>query len=122
MGKGLEKFKAEAKAIIEKEKDENKRKYLETTYGKIMTHIESVCDEEYDALLAQEHKSVERMWKFVNDKARKLAINGVACIDAGHDGTERIAAQVLKEMIEKASGGAVSCTPFYDRTARRFAV
>lgn len=81
MGKGLERFRKEAQEIIGKQKDEKSRKYFEHTYGKILKHIEEVCDDEYDALLAQGHKNFERLWKFCNDRARSAAVNGVACID-----------------------------------------
>ena len=39
--------------------------------------------------------------------------HGIACIDAGHDGTERAAAELLKQMIESASGSEVSCTVYH---------
>lgn len=77
---GLNKFKAEIQAEIEKA-DEKKKAYAKTMGEAILKHIESVCDTEYDGLLNQEHKSFRRMWTFVKDKAKDRAINGCACVD-----------------------------------------
>lgn len=73
MGKGLEKFIEQiGKGAKDGKLDEGKQR--------IIAHMKSVCDDEYDALLAQEHKSWERCWKFVTERARKLAVNNVAGI------------------------------------------
>lgn len=80
MGKGLEKFKAQAEKAIN-EGNEKSKAYRQQTYGAMLKHIEEVCDEEYDALLAQEHKTFERMFQFVKDKARAAAVGGCAMID-----------------------------------------
>jgi len=69
MGQGFDKF---AKAIEEKKSHE---------FNKVLEHVRSVCDDEYDALLAQEHKTWDRAWQYVTDKARKQAHNGCAMID-----------------------------------------
>ena len=69
MGKGFEKFE---KAIAEKKSHE---------FDKVLEHVRSVCDDEYDALLAQEHKTWERAWEYVRNKAQKQAQNGCAMID-----------------------------------------
>lgn len=80
MGKGLEKFKAQAEKEIN-DGNEQSKAYRQQTYGAMLKHIEEVCDEEYDALLAQEHKTFERMFQFVKDKARAAAVSGCAMID-----------------------------------------
>lgn len=69
MGKGLEKFE---KAIAEKNSHE---------FDKVLEHIRSVCDDEYDAMLAQEHKTWERAWEYVSGKARKQATGNCAMVD-----------------------------------------
>ena len=69
MGKGLEKFE---KAIAEKKSVE---------FDKVLEHIKSVCDDEYDAKLAQEHKTWDRAWQYIRDKAQKQAQGGCAMID-----------------------------------------
>ena len=78
--KGLEKFKTEIKAEVDKVKDAKKKKLIEDEANEIIKHIESVCDEEYDNLLAQDHKSFVRMWKFVTTKAKDYAINNCAMV------------------------------------------
>ncbi len=74
MGKGLEKF-------IEQIGKGAKDGKLSEENKKVIQHITDVCDDEYDALLAQDHKTWDRCWKFVTDKARKAAVNGCAFID-----------------------------------------
>lgn len=78
MGKGLEKFQNEMKAEVEKNK---KNENLAASLRKVLKHIREVCDDEYDALLAQEHKSFQKAWKYVTEKARKHAFNGCAMIE-----------------------------------------
>ena len=77
---GLEKFKKEIQAEVDKVKDDKKKKYIKEQANEIIKHITSVCDEEYDELLNQDHKSFRRMWKFVSDRARERAIEGCAMI------------------------------------------
>lgn len=79
--KGLDKLKAEIKTEVELVKDNKKKKYYKQMMDKCIEHIEEVCDDEYDDLLAQKHKSFKRMWTFVMDKAKEMAINGVAFVD-----------------------------------------
>lgn len=79
--KGLDKLKAEIKTEVELVKDDKKKKYYRQMMDKCIEHIEEVCDDEYDDLLAQKHKSFKRMWAFVMDKAKAMAINGVAFVD-----------------------------------------
>lgn len=79
--KGLDKLKAEIKTEVELIKDDKKKKYYRQMMDKCIEHIEEVCDDEYDDLLAQKHKSFKRMWTFVTDKAKAMAINGVAFVD-----------------------------------------
>lgn len=78
--KGLEKFKKEIKAEVDKVKDDKKKKLIQAEANEIIKHIESVCDEEYDELLAQDHKSFKRMWQFVSKNARAYAINNCAMV------------------------------------------
>ena len=65
MGKGFDKF---AKAIAEKKSVE---------FDKILEHVRSVCDDEYDAMLAQEHKTWDRAWEYITEKARKRAEDAI---------------------------------------------
>ena len=78
--KGLDKFKTEIKAEVNKIKDDKKQKLITEQMNHLVEHIESVCDDEYDNLLAQDHKSFVRMWKFVTDNARKYAVNNCAMV------------------------------------------
>lgn len=78
--KGLDKFKTEIKAEVDKVKDNDKKKLIKAEADEIIKHIESVCDEEYDNLMAQDHKSFVRMWKFVTTKAKDYAINNCAMV------------------------------------------
>lgn len=77
---GLNKFKAEIQAEVDKA-DEKKKEYAKAQARAIFTHIQSVCDDEYDNLLNQTHKSFRRMWTFVKDKAKERAIDGCAFVD-----------------------------------------
>lgn len=77
---GLNKFKTEIKTEVDKVTDKNKKKYITEQANAIITHIESVCDEEYDALLNQPHKSFRRMWKFVTEHAREYAVDNCAMV------------------------------------------
>jgi hypothetical protein len=79
--KGLDKLKAEIQTEVELVKDSKKKKYYKQMMDKCIEHIEEVCDDEYDDLLAQKHKSFKRMWIFVINKAKEMAINGVAFVD-----------------------------------------
>lgn len=78
---GLNKFKAEIQAEVDKVTEEKKKAYAKAQADIIIKHIKSVCDEEYDGLLNQEHKSFRRMWTFVKDKAKERAIDGCAFVD-----------------------------------------
>lgn len=78
--KGLEKFKKEIQTEVAKVKDEKKKAMITAEMNEIIKHIESVCDEEYDNLLAQDHKSFERMWRYVTSKAEECAIDNCAII------------------------------------------
>lgn len=80
MGKGLEKFQNEMKAKIDGCKDEKERNYLAASFRQLFKHMREVCDEEYDNMLAQEHKSFERAWQFIRNRAQKAAVNGVAFV------------------------------------------
>lgn len=77
---GLDKFKKEIQAEVDKVKDDKKKKDIKEQANEIIKHITKVCDEEYDELLNQDHKSFRRMWKFVSEKARERAIEGCAMI------------------------------------------
>ena len=77
---GLNKFKTEIQAEVDKA-DEKKKEYAKAQARAIFTHIQSVCDDEYDNLLNQTHKSFRRMWTFVKDKAKERAIDGCAFVD-----------------------------------------
>lgn len=78
--KGLEKFRTEIKTEVDKVKDEKKKKYAEMQGNAILKHIESVCDDEYDSLLNQAHKSFRRMWKFITEHAKEYAFEGCAMV------------------------------------------
>ena len=78
--KGLDKFKKEIQAEVDKVKDAKKKKLIQEEANEILKHIKDVCDEEYDALLAQNHKSFSRMWKFVTKKAKDYAVNNCAMV------------------------------------------
>jgi len=78
---GLEKFKTQIKEELDKLKDENKRKFYKVTTDRLVEHIESVCDDEYDGLLAQEHKSFSRLWEYMMTKAKTFEVNGTAFVD-----------------------------------------
>ena len=80
--KGLEKFKKEIEAAVQKScfKDAKRKEMIEAQANEIIKHIEDVCDEEYDNLLTQDQKSFERMWQFVSNKARECAVNNCAII------------------------------------------
>jgi len=78
--KGLDKFKKEIKAEVDKVKDEKRKKLIQAEADVIINHMESVCDEEYDDLLTQDHKSFRRMWKYVTKNAREYAIEGCAMV------------------------------------------
>lgn len=79
---GLNKFKTEIKAEVQKSclKDERKKKLIQGQADAIIKHIESVCDEEYDKLLNQPHKSFRRMWSFVTKNAKEYAIDNCAMV------------------------------------------
>jgi len=77
---GLEKFKTEIQAEVDKASDEAKQN-AQAQANTIIAHLESVCDAEYDGLLNQPHKSFRRMWIFVREKARERAVDGCAFID-----------------------------------------
>lgn len=79
--KGLDKFKSEFKTELDNLKDKKKKDYYEATVGQIFKHIEEVADDEYDDLMAQEHKSFRNMWTYVMEKAKELAVNGCAFVD-----------------------------------------
>ena len=79
--KGLEKFKKEMQTEVDKVKDAKKKNYAKTQVDKLLEHIEEVCDEKYDDLLAQDHKSFKRMWSFIMDKAKEYAIDNCAFVD-----------------------------------------
>ena len=74
---GLEKFRTEINAEVD---TAEMPEYARTQADVIIEHLEAVCDEEYDALLNQPHKSFKRMWSFVVDKAREREVNGCACV------------------------------------------
>lgn len=78
---GLEKFKTQIKEELDKLKDENKQKFYKATTDRLVEHIESVCDDEYDGLLAQEHKSFPRLWEYIMTKAKAFEVNGTAFVD-----------------------------------------
>ena len=78
--KGLDKFKKEIQAEVDKVKDANKKKDVQAQANEIIKHITNVCDKEYDDLLNQSHKSFRRMWKFVTEKAKERATQGCAMI------------------------------------------
>lgn len=78
---GLNKFKKEIQEEVDKVTEEKKKAYAKAQADIIIKHIESVCDEEYDELLNQEHKSFRRMWTFVKDNAKERAIDGCAFVD-----------------------------------------
>ena len=78
--KGLDKFKAEIKAEVDKVKDTKKKKFIEAQAKAIIDHITSVCDKEYDDLLSQTHKSFRRMWSFVTEHAKEMAVDGCAMV------------------------------------------
>lgn len=80
--KGLNKFKKEIEAEVQKisHKDEKKKQLIQNQANEIIKHIESVCDEEYDNLLAQDHKSFRRMWTFVTNHAKEYAIDNCAMV------------------------------------------
>ena len=80
--KGLEKFKKEIEAEVQKScyKDDRRRQLIQGQANAIIKHIESVCDEEYDKLLAQDHKSFRRMWSFVTKNAKEYAIDNCAMV------------------------------------------
>ena len=78
--KGLDKFKTEINAEVEKVTDKKKKKFIEAQANAIIKHIESVCDKEYDDLLNQKHKSFRRMWKFVTENAKEMAVDGCAMV------------------------------------------
>ena len=79
---GLEKFKKEIEAEVKKScyKDEKKKKLIQEQADAIIKHIESVCDDEYDGLLNQSHKSFRRMWSFVVKNAKEYAIDNCAMV------------------------------------------
>ena len=77
---GLEKFKTEIQAEVDKASDEAKQN-AQAQANTIIAHLESVCDTEYDGLLNQPHKSFRRMWIFVREKARDKAVDGCAFVD-----------------------------------------
>ena len=79
--KGLEKFKKEMQTEVDKVKDAKKKNYAKTQVDKLLEHIEKVCDEKYDDLLTQDHKSFRRMWSFIMDKAKEYAIDNCAFVD-----------------------------------------
>lgn len=81
MGKGLDRFTEMINTEVDKVKDAGKRKYYRGSMDNLISHITDICDDEVDALLAQEHKTFARAWKYIVDKAKKCAINGCACID-----------------------------------------
>lgn len=109
---GLNKFKTEIQAEVDKA-DEKKKEYAKAQARAIFTHIQSVCDDEYDNLLNQTHKSFRRMWTFVKDKAKERAIDGCAFVDdatvfgwideyVGLDDKAEIEAEEKKEAERKA--------------------
>jgi len=79
--KGLDKIKREMQAEVDKVKEDKKKRYAQTQADKLLEHIEEVCDENYDDLLAQDHKSFRRMWSFIMDKAKEYAIDNCAFVD-----------------------------------------
>ena len=79
--KGLDKFKTEVQKELDNLKDKNKQTYYKSMTDKILEHMESVCDEEYDNLLNQEHKSFAKMWEFIMKTAYEFAVNGRAFVD-----------------------------------------
>lgn len=103
--KGLEKFKTQIKTEVEKVKDANKKKLIEAEANEIINHMTKVCDEQYDDLLNQPHKSFERMWKFVTDKARDYAINNCAMVrdDMVYGWIDEYVRRDDKEEVEKAN-------------------
>ena len=109
---GLNKFKAEIQAEVDKA-DEKKKEYAKAQARAIFTHMQSVCDEEYSDLLNQSHKSFRRMWTFVKDKAKERAIDGCAFVDdatvfgwideyVGLDDKAEVEAEEKKEAERKA--------------------
>lgn len=109
---GLEKFKTEIQAEVDKASDEAKQN-AQAQANTIIAHLESVCDAEYDELLDQPHKSFRRMWIFVREKAKERAINGCAFVDdptvfgwideyVGLDDEEEVAAEEKAEKEKKA--------------------
>ena len=109
---GLEKFKTEIQAEVDKASDEAKQN-AQAQANTNIAHLESVCDAEYDGLLNQPHKSFRRMWIFVREKAKERAVDGCAFIDdptvfgwmdeyVGLDDEEEVEAEE-KEEKEKAN-------------------
>lgn len=78
--KGLDKFKSQIKAEVDKVKDAKKKKLIEAEANEIIKHLTKVCDKEYDDLLNQPHKSFERMWRFVTNNAREMAVNNCSMV------------------------------------------
>ena len=78
--KGLDKFINEINTEVEKVKDANKKKLIEMQAEQLINHLKDVCDEEYDNLLAQNHKSFVRMWTFVVDNAKEFEVDGLAFV------------------------------------------
>lgn len=83
MGKGYDKFEKEAMEVVGEVAKRNPAKldYVMKTVDKIMAHVKSVCDEEYDEKLEQKGKSFLKAWKYMYEKAREFAVQNVAIID-----------------------------------------
>ena len=80
---GAQKITNEINSIIEKAgKGEKQRKMAESQLDIIAETLCRKADEDplFNFQVLQEHKSFERCWKKVTEKARKMAVNNCACV------------------------------------------
>lgn len=86
MGEWLKAQKKElenSKQKFSEEIIEMQHKNLVAQANKFALYVKKECstNSDFNSLVSADWKSVNRLMKFINEKARKLAVNGCACVD-----------------------------------------